>query len=152
MHHIFCPYSRPRPLGGVKRSFFTEVVMLHIKLKGIERRAPCKKIFSHCTRPQPLGYVQKVKHSFFLKVVMLHIKLKGTEHRAQCKHIFCPYTHPQLLGVWSKGQNISFSENSHAAYQIKGDRTQNTMEAHILFLHTPKAPRGMVKRSKHFFF
>ena len=34
--HIFCPYTHPRPWGGVKgqNNFFLKVVMLHIKLGG----------------------------------------------------------------------------------------------------------------------
>ena len=40
---IFCPYTQPRPLGGFKISkhFVLKIVMLHIKLKGMEHRAPC---------------------------------------------------------------------------------------------------------------
>ena len=39
---IFCPQTHPEPRGGVKMSnhTFLKVVMLHIKLKGYEHRAP----------------------------------------------------------------------------------------------------------------
>ena len=56
--------------------FFMKFVILHIKLKGVELRAPCKHIFCPYTHPLPLGYGEKVKH-LLLKVVMLHIRLKG---------------------------------------------------------------------------
>ena len=91
---VFCPlFAKPlcASKDGVKRStFFLKIDMLHIKLKGMEQRAPCKHIFCPCTHPRPLGLGQKAKT--FLNEI-LHIKLKGIEHRAPCKHIFCPYTH-----------------------------------------------------------
>ena len=43
MMQIFCPQTHPRPRGWgqkVKLYLFLKVVMLHIKLKGIEHRAP----------------------------------------------------------------------------------------------------------------
>ena len=60
--HILSFNSHPQPPGGVKRSnlFFLEVVMLHIKLKGMEYRAPCKHIFCPYTHPLPLVLGQKV--------------------------------------------------------------------------------------------
>ena len=36
--------------------------MLHIKLKGMENRAPCKDIF--CPYTQPWGEVKRSKHFF----------------------------------------------------------------------------------------
>ena len=68
--------------SGVKRSklFFLKVVMLHIKLKGMECKAPCKHIFCPYAHPRPVGPVQKVKLFFLLNVVMLHIKLKGKKY------------------------------------------------------------------------
>ena len=52
-----------------------ENFMLHIKLKGIEHRAPWKQIYCHYTYQRPLGWGQNVIFLSFLKVVMLHIKL-----------------------------------------------------------------------------
>ena len=49
--------------------------MLHIKLRGMEHRAPCKHIFCPYTHTLCLGWGHKFKN-FFLKVVVLHIKLK----------------------------------------------------------------------------
>ena len=45
--------------------------------------------------------------------------------------------HVANVGLGSKCQTISFSESSHVAYQIKGNRAQSTMKANILSLHTP---------------
>ena len=83
------------------QNFFLKVVMLHIKLKGIEHRAPYKHInypYVHLSRVGSKG-----QNIYFLKVVMLYIKFKGMEHTAKCKHIFCPQTHPLSPGVGSKG-------------------------------------------------
>ena len=63
--------------------------MLHIKLKGMEHRAPRKHIF--------WGGV---------KEVMLHIKLKGMEHRALGDDDASTFS-ILTLGVGSKGQNSS---------------------------------------------
>ena len=43
---------------------------------------------------------------------------------------------PAVPGMGSKDQNI-FSESSHAAYQIKWNGALSTMQAHIMFIHTP---------------
>ena len=76
-------------LGGVKdQNIFLKVVFLHIKLKGMEHRVPCKHIFCPYT-PSTLGLGQKVK-AFVLNLVMLHIKLKGMELTTPSKRIFCP--------------------------------------------------------------
>ena len=66
------------PLGEVKgqKHFFLKVVIFHIKLMGMECRAPCKHKFYPYTRPRPLVGL----NMFLLIVVMLHIKLKGIEH------------------------------------------------------------------------
>ena len=97
--------------------FFLKEVMLHIKLKGMEHRAPCRlKSCPYTHPPTPYG----VKTFFSLKEVMLHIKLKGRGHKTPCKHIFCTYTHPWPLGLGQKVQTF-FSEKSHVAYQIKWD-------------------------------
>ena len=91
------PSPFPDPGDGVKIPLFQNMVMLHIKLKGIRNAATCKHKFCLYTHLRPLGWGQRSKHFFFLKVVMLHIKLKGMESRAPCKHVFCSYTHPRPL-------------------------------------------------------
>ena len=86
----------------VKIQLSHNMVVFHIKLKGITNAATYKHIFCPYTHPQPLGRDQRSKQYFFLKVVMLHINLKGTEHKAQCKHTFFPYIHPRPLGWGQK--------------------------------------------------
>ena len=53
-------------------------------------------------------------------------------------------------GVGSKGQNLTFSEHGHVAYQIKGNGKSSNMQAHILSLHT-SLTSGWGQRSKLFF-
>ena len=73
-------YSQILRFGQKVKRFFLKVVMLHIKLKEMERKAPCKHLYSVITHTLgPRGRV-KVK-TFFLNVVMLHIKLKGKKYR-----------------------------------------------------------------------
>ena len=64
--------------GGVKGQniFFLKVVMLHIKLNGMERRAPCKHIFCPYTHLQPVGLDQKVKKNSECGYVAFRIKGK----------------------------------------------------------------------------
>ena len=51
-------------------------------------------------------------------------------------------------GLGSKGQNSTFSEHGHVAYQIKGNDECSKMQAHILSFHIPSTP-GV--GSKHIF-
>ena len=69
------------PLAWDKRSkhFFLKVVMLHIKLKGMEHRAPCKRIFRPYTYFWSLGK-GKMSKLIFLNVVMLHCQIKGEKY------------------------------------------------------------------------
>ena len=78
---------------------------------------------------------------------MLYIKLKGMEHRAPFKYIFCPYTHTHSNPRWDqKVKTFFFPESSHVAYQIKGNGTYSTMQAHIMSLLIHSVP---VVESKH---
>ena len=81
---------------------FLKVVMLHIKLKGFEHRAPWKQIICHYTHQRPLGWGQKVIFFSFLKVVMFHIKLKWKKCRPTCEVILWIYTHHWPLGLGLK--------------------------------------------------
>ena len=75
--------------------------MLHIKLKGIEHRAPWKQVCCHYTHQRPLGWGQKVIFCSFLKVVMLHIRVKWKKCRPTCKVTLWIYTQswPLRLGL-----------------------------------------------------
>ena len=68
----------------------------------------------------PLG---GLKIQLFQNTVMLHIKLKGITNAAAWLQKFCPQTptHPLTLGLGSIGQNSTFSEHGHVAYQIKSN-------------------------------
>ena len=57
------------PRVGVEgQTFFMNVVMLHIKLIGMEHRAPFNHIFCPNKHPRPLGWGQTIKIIFVLKV------------------------------------------------------------------------------------
>ena len=51
----------------------------------------------------------------------------------------------------SKGQNSTFSEHGHVAYQVKGNDKCSNMQAHILSLHAPSTP-GVGSKVKTIFF
>ena len=62
------------------------------------------------------------------------------------------------LRGWGRGQNLTFSEYGHVAYQIKADNFCSNMVANILPTDTPSTqgvgtlnPGGGVKRSNHIF-
>ena len=61
---------------NVNNQLYQNMVMVHIKLKGMTNAATYKHIFCPYTYPRPLGWAQ-MSIVFFLKVVMLHIKLSN---------------------------------------------------------------------------
>ena len=70
---------------------------------------------------------------------MLHIKLKRITNAATWKQIFCPQTAPtppppppRSWGMRSVGQNSTFSEHCHVAYQIKENHECSNMVENIL--------------------
>ena len=87
-------------VGSNVKTFFLKVVMLHIKLKGMEHKAHML-----CTHtPSTPRWGQNV---IFLKVVMLHIKSKewNIEHHASTYSVLT-YTLDPWGGI--KGQHILF--------------------------------------------
>ena len=56
--------STTRVWGQKIKTFFLKVVMVHIKLKGMDYRAPCKHIICPYTHQRPLGGVKRSKHFF----------------------------------------------------------------------------------------
>ena len=86
-------------MGSNSQNVFLNGVMLHIKLKGMELRAPCKHILCPYTHPKSLNRV--IKGNIILIVVMLRIKLKGKKYRLKWKQNF-DLTH--TLWVRLKGQ------------------------------------------------
>ena len=65
--------------GGVegKIKLFQNMVMLHIKLKGITGAAACNMVANNMPADTPHPGVQKVKIQLFQNMVILHIKLKA---------------------------------------------------------------------------
>ena len=58
-------HTPSNPLGGVKgQNIFFKVVMLSIKLKGMEHRASCKHIFCPYTHSQPVGWIKRKKSEY----------------------------------------------------------------------------------------
>ena len=72
--------------------------MLHIKLKGLERREPYKAILCPLyIHPGTMGGI-KGQNIFFSESIMLDIKLIGVEQRAPCNHIY--YVLTNTLDPW----------------------------------------------------
>ena len=67
------------PWGGVKcqKHFYLKVVILHIKLMGMEHRAPCKHIYCPYTHPRSLGWGQKFR--FFTESSRVAYQIKENE-------------------------------------------------------------------------
>ena len=79
--YVLSLHTPSTPGWGQKVNFFLlKIVMLLIKLKGMEYKAPCN---TYTVLTHTIGPCGGVKRSelFFLNVVMLHIKLKGKKHR-----------------------------------------------------------------------
>ena len=120
--------------GGVKGKIklFQNMVMLHIKLKGITGAATCNMVANMMLAdpppPHPNPGGQKVKIQLFQNMVILHIKLKAIMNA-----VFCPQPSPDPR---VKKSNLTFAEHDHVAYQIKGNRECSNMVANIL----PAAP------------
>ena len=98
--------------------------MLHIKLKGIEHRAPWKQICCHYTHQRPLGGVKRSFFSF-LKVVMFHIKLKWKNCWPTCKVTLLIYAHPWPLGSGLKVRYWNCADVSiflaHLSWRLRGE-------------------------------
>ena len=72
------------------------------------------------------------------------------QHGIMVTNIWHVDPHP-TLGVGSKGQNFTFSEYGHVAYQIKGNDTCSIMVVNILSEDVSDLGGG-VKRSKFNFY
>ena len=96
--------------------------------------------------PPPHDPGGEVKIQLFQNKVMMHIKFKRITDATSWKQIFSPILPPPLpplptLRVGSIGQNSTFSEHSHVAYQNKGNRQCSNMVANILS-GVPNHPRS----------
>ena len=81
---------------------------------------------------KPWNWGQQVKSQLFHNMVMLHINLKGITNATTKSQIFCLQTPQTPLWLGSKGQNSTFSEHGHVAYQIKWNHDCSNMVANIL--------------------
>ena len=94
-------FSVPEPyLLTLDKSDYPSIVMLHIKLKGMDHRAPCKHIFCPYKHSQPQGGRMFKIVLFFLKIVILHIKLKQIwciEHHARTYSVLT-----NILNLWGR--------------------------------------------------
>ena len=113
--------SIPHPGDGVKRSkfiFFQNIVMLHIQFMGIPNCSCMVVNILPADPPCPCCLGQKFKIQLFQNMVMLHIKLKGSSKlNSMVVNIF-PADPSLSLLLGSKGQNSTFSEHGHTAYQF----------------------------------
>ena len=75
--NILSFHTPAAPGVGSNIFFFLKVVMLLIKLKGMEHRAPCKHIFCPYT-PSTRGLGQKVK-TFFSECGLVAYQIKEKE-------------------------------------------------------------------------
>ena len=89
----------------------------HIKLNGIEHRAPCKQIFCLYTYFRPPGWGQKGQN-IFSESRHVAYQINGAKS-TMLAHILFLHTF-STPGVGSKRL---FTENSHVTYQIKGNGT-----------------------------
>ena len=105
----------------IKNQLAQNMVMLHIKLKGMIHAAIWWQIFypqipPHTQRAFRRG--QMVKINVFRSWSAYQII--GNHECGNMVQIFCPQTRPPLPDSWvgSKGQNSSFSEYGYVGYKI----------------------------------
>ena len=116
------------------------MVMLHIKLKGMQCTATYKQIFFPFHAPSTHEWCQG-KNRFFSEkksLVAYQNKEFATDNSIQA---ICLSLHiPSIPWVLSKDQSSFLSERSHVAYQIKGSEMYDNMQANTLPIHTPLTP------------
>ena len=147
------------PLDGLrggaeaKIQLFQNIVMLHIKLNGITNAATWYQIFCPQTPVphDPVGRGQKVKLQLFSEHDHAAYQIKLNHECSNMVANILPTDLPPPLrplgwgqnvptttnipptqGVGSKGQNSTFSEYSHVAFQIKWNDECSNMVANIL--------------------
>ena len=119
--------------------------MLHVKLKGMEHRAPCKHIFCTYTHSRPLGAGSKGQPFLFQRSHVAY--QKGMEHNAPRKHIFCAYTHHLPLG---SDQNVKAFFLKVIMLHIKLKGMERRAPWKSIYCPYTLAPWGLVERSNHF--
>ena len=130
-----------------KKQLYQNMVMLHIKLKGMQCTATYKQNFFPFTHPRPMSGV-KEKKIFFWKKVLLHIKIKSLPRTTAYKQYVCPYTYPQSLWCCLKVKAVFYRKEVMLHIKIKGVKCTITCKQ-ILYPYTHLWP--LVKMSKHCF-
>ena len=127
------------------------MVMLHIKFKRITIAATRYQIFCMCASLSPTdpGDWVNRSNSTFSNMVMLYIRLKGITNAAAWYQVFCQHTPPPpTLRMGSMGQNSTFLEHGHVAYQIEGNHECSNIIANILPADAQPHPGDEVNKSK----
>ena len=141
-----CPL---RPWVRVKRStfHFQNMVMLHIKLKGITKLSNMVANNLPAVPPPqwPWGMRRsKGQNSFFSEYghIAYQNKLNQEMKQHSCKY-FARRT-PLPLPLRVKSQNPTFSVHGHVAYQIKGNHECSNIVANILPAPRPTLGMGSI--------
>ena len=79
------------------------------------------KYFAHSPRPDTQGGVKRSKFNFFIHCHVAY-QIKGNHKCSNMEANILPADphHPLTLGRGQQGQNSSFSEYGHIAYQLNG--------------------------------
>ena len=120
-----------------KIKLFQNIVMLHIKLKGITGAATCNMVANIMpTDPPPNPGGQKVKNSTFSEHGHIAYNIKSNHKCSNMVANILPTAPHPIPDPRVKRSNLTFAEHDHVAYQIKGNHECSSMVANIL----PAAP------------
>ena len=89
------------------------MVILHIKLKGMNSNSNIKANIVPLYIPLAPGVGSKGKNIFFSESGHVDIKLNGIKHKTTCKQRFCPYTQ---MG-WGQKIKTFFYKGGNVVYQ-----------------------------------
>ena len=112
-------FARRRPLG-VKIQLFQNMVMLHIKLKGIANAVAWQQLF--CLKTPPPLQTPGSKSTFFRTWSRCILNLRDSRMQQHGSNYFACRPPPPLD---PGGQISSFSEHGHVAYQYEGHPIKN---------------------------
>ena len=133
--HMPSLHTCPAPRVESKGRFLLKVVMLNIKLKGMEHRAQFKHIFCpYIPSKIVCDYIRKY-HNNKLQTTPLHQEEEPALDKSTTRHYEDKLSKKKAFSSSRWGQKIRtvlFAEYWHGAYQIKGNRTQSIMHTHTL--------------------
>ena len=119
-----------------KIKLFQNIVMLHIKLKGITGAATCNMVANIMPTDPPHPGGQKVKNSTFSEHGHIAYNIKGNHKCSNMVANILPAAPHPSPDPRVKRSNLTFAEHDHVAYQIKGNPECSSMVANNL----PAAP------------